>query len=118
MASGVINSTHLPPLGGHGGPHPHEIGEDPAEQMMEDIDMEAQDAYGQEVQGMYMDAGMEPDAYGQEMGDDEPHLGDLRNLFKADENKGKDHVADARKANYISKGSFIWKLLNEIETGE
>jgi hypothetical protein len=41
-----------------------------------------------------------------------PGFNDLKALFKADENKGMDHVAEARKANYLSKGTFIWNLLN------
>jgi dynein heavy chain len=86
--------------------------------MMDEMEMDPEmDPYGQEAQEMYMRAGMEGAEYGEEVNED-VNLGDMRTMFRADENKGKDHVADARKANYISKGSFIWQLLNAIETGE
>jgi hypothetical protein len=77
---------------------PEMIGEDPMEEMIEGME---EDQYGQE---MDMEQINEEQAYGE----DELNFGDLKHLFKADENKGKDHIAEARKANYISRGTFIW----------
>jgi dynein heavy chain len=86
---------------------PEQIGEDPMEDMVEGMEGD----YGEED----MEQINEEQQY---VDENEVGFGDLKALFKADENKGKDHVAEARKANYISKGTHIWQLLNQIETGE
>lgn len=93
------------------------------------MDPEAQ-AYAEEMQYQMQMEGMEGiDEYGQEMEevgmeeqepeeDQDVGFGDLKALFRADEMKGKDHIAETRKANFISKGSYVWNLLAQIETGE
>jgi len=98
--SGVINATQLPPIDGI---HP---------QITEEEMMQEEMRYQMEMEGM-------EDPYGAEMDDMEGveetkefGFGDMKALFQADEMKGKDHLADARKANFISKGSYIYGLLN------
>lgn len=103
-SSGVINATQLPPLDGQ---FPEGIEEEP-DQMMDMDQME-----------------MDPDAYQQmeEMGeapdDDETYdYAMLNRLIENEEDKGMDQAQKAREANYISKGTYIWQLLSQIETGE
>jgi dynein heavy chain, axonemal len=104
----MINATQLPPIDGA-------MDMDPEQQaMMEEMhyqmEMEGVDEYGQEME-------MEPEEQYQEE-DQDVGFGDLKAIFRADEMKGKDHVAETRKANFISKGSYIWNMLMQIETGE
>lgn len=42
----------------------------------------------------------------------------FKNVITKTEDAGKDQTAQARDANYISKGTYIWQLLSQIETGE
>jgi len=42
----------------------------------------------------------------------------LRDIIEKTDDEGKDQVVQAREANYISKGTYIWQLLAQIETGE
>ena len=76
-----------------------------------------------------MDEGqMDPDVYQQmEAMEEEGAEGDggysydydaLKAIIEKNEDEGADHVEKARGANYISKGTYIWQLLAQIETGE
>lgn len=80
---------------------------------------------------MEMDPNMEEDPYGEAMdGMDEAMEQDeaeddagitfeaLRDKIESAEDAGKDLLTQARKANYISKGTYIGELLAAIETGE
>ena len=76
---------------------------------------------------MEMDEQMENQPYGMEMEEDamEDEEEDqgitfevLRDIIEKTEDEGKDQVFQAREANYISKGTYIWQLLSQIETGE
>lgn len=108
VTSGMINATHLPPIDGM----PMDMDPEAAEMMQEmGYQMEGIDEYGQEME----DVGMEEQIPEE---DQDVGYGDLKTLFRADEMKGKDHIAETRKANFISKGSYIWNLLAQIETGE
>jgi len=66
-----------------------------------------QDGYGEEVEGM---ADMEDE---EEPEDDNPEVtfDGLRDIIEKTEDEGKDQVVQAREANYISKGTYIWQLL-------
>jgi hypothetical protein len=65
---------------------------------------------------MDMDEQMENQAYGMEMDEDvmedEEDQGvnfeGLRDIIEKTEDEGKDQVFQAREANYISKGTYIW----------
>lgn len=81
------------------------------EEMQYQMEMEGIDEYGQEMEDVGMEE-QEPEE------DQDVGFGDLKALFRADEMKGKDHIAETRKANFISKGSYIWNMLSSIETGE
>lgn len=85
--------------------------------MMDDNEdqMEA-DQYHQHMDGMA--EGMEEDMdYGQEQ-DDEINFENLRDIIEKTEDAGNDQVVESREANYISKGTYIFQLLQQIETGE
>jgi dynein heavy chain len=86
--------------------------------MVDEMGMEAEDdEYGaQHMEDMEMDEGME----GQEDDDDDagPTFEALRDIIEKTEDEGKDQAGQARGANYISKGTYIWQLLTQIETGE
>jgi len=111
-SSGVINATQLPPLSGQRGAHPQGIQEDLEDQMMDEMEEEmAEEAYEQ-VEGM---AGMEEE---EEAEDAEVTFEALRDIIEKTEDESKDQVVQAREANYISKGTYIWQLLAQIETGE
>lgn len=115
-SSGVINATQLPPLSGQRGPHPDGIEEEDGH-MVDEMGMEAEDdEYGaQQMDDMEMDEGME----GQEDDDNAgPTFEALRDIIEKTEDEGKDQAGQARGANYISKGTYIWQLLTQIETGE
>lgn len=45
--------------------------------------------------------------------DDNPEVtfDGLRDIIEKTEDEGKDQVVQAREANYISKGTYIWQLL-------
>jgi len=71
------------------------------------------DPYGEEMEGM------------EDMMDQEEELDEegatfeaLRDTIEKTEDAGKDQLAQAREANYISKGTYIGSLLGGIETGE
>jgi hypothetical protein len=58
-----------------------------------------------------MPEGMEDDMeYGQEH-DDEINFENLRDIIEKTEDAGNDQVVESREANYISKGTYIWTLL-------
>ena len=85
--------------------------------MVDEMGIEAEDnEYGaQQMDAMEMDEGME----GQEHDDDVgPTFEALRDIIEKTEDEGKDQAGQARGANYISKGTYIWQLLTQIETGE
>ena len=83
------------------------------DQMMEDMGME-----------MDMDEQMEQEAYQMEEEEEEQQqeqgftFEGLRDIIEKTEDEGKDQVFQAREANYISKGTYIYQLLTQIETGE
>jgi dynein heavy chain len=84
------------------------------EQMMDEMEMDdmQMDPYGQE---------MDPGMAGMEMEDDEDEgitFEQIRDTIEKVEDKAKDQVQQARESNYISKGTYIWTLLTQIETGE
>ena len=67
-----------------------------------------------------MDMQMEMDPYGQEMMDgmedmmeeeyedqEEANFDNMRNMIEKQEDAGKDQLAQAREAQYISKGTYI-----------
>ena len=83
------------------------------------------------MEGMEMDdQEMDPELYQQMEGMEDAEMespGDsdegvtfesLRDVIEKTEDAGKDQVVQAREANYISKGTYIWQLLSAIETGE
>lgn len=110
-SSGVINATQLPPLSGQrNGAIPEE-----EDQMMEEMEMEDQmdDGY-QQMEGMEEEDQMADD------GEANPEVTfeAFRDVIEKTEDEGNDQVAQAREANYISKGTYIWQLLSQIETGE
>ena len=86
--------------------------------MMDEMEMDGQmdgQAYDQ-MEAMDDDQGM-----GEEDGAEEERgvtFEALRDIIEKTEDEGKDQVAQAREANYISKGTYIWQLLAQIETGE
>ncbi len=43
---------------------------------------------------------------------------DIRGVIERKEDKAKDQVVEARESHYISKGTYIYQLLSQIETGE
>lgn len=100
-SSGVINATQLPPLSGK---QPEGIDEE-----ME-MEMEAEAQY-QQQQMEEMDDMPEDD-------DASYDYAQLDRLIENEEDKGTDQAVKAREANYISKGTYIWQLLSQIETGE
>lgn len=111
-SSGVINATQLPPLSGSQRQHPEGIQEELEDQMMDDMEMDEQmenQPYGME---------MEEDAMEDEEEDQGITFEGLRDIIEKTEDEGKDQVFQAREANYISKGTYIWQLLSQIETGE
>jgi hypothetical protein len=112
-SSGVINATQLPPLSGQRGPHPQGIEEDPEDQMMDEMEMDGE-AY-QQMEAMDDDQGMEEEDGAEDAG---VTFEALRDIIEKTEDEGKDQVVQAREANYISKGTYIWQLLAQIETGE
>ena len=78
--------------------------------MVDEMGMEAEDdEYGaQQMDDMEMDEGME----GQEDDDNAgPTFEALRDIIEKTEDEGKDQAGQARGANYISKGTYIWQLL-------
>jgi len=103
-SSGIINATQLPPLSGGQMQHPDGIQEELEDQMMDDqMEMEQQmDAYGME---------MEEDQMEEDMEDQALNFDGLRDIIEKTEDEGKDQVFQAREANYISKGTYIWQLL-------
>jgi len=70
------------------------------------------DVYGEEMEAM--DEAME-DEEADEAG---ATFDALRDTIEKTEDAGKDQLAQAREANYISKGTYIGQLLAAIETGE
>jgi hypothetical protein len=74
--------------------------------MVDEMGMEMEDdEYGaQQMNDMEM---------GEEMEDEEDDNGDptfeaLRDIIEKTEDEGKDQAGQARGANYISKGTYIW----------
>ena len=100
-SSGVINATQLPPLSAK---HPEGIDEE-----ME-MEMEAEAAYQQQQMEEMEDIPEDDDA--------SYDYTNLDRLIENEEDKGTDQAVKAREANYISKGTYIWQLLSQIETGE
>jgi hypothetical protein len=109
----VINTTQLPPLGGAQG-QPIQEEEGMMEEEMEMHMDQMGDPYGQEEMEA-MDDMME-DEY--EDVDQGVSFDKLRNTIEKQEDAGKDQLAQAREAQYISKGTYIGQLLGAIETGE
>ena len=60
------------------------------------------EAYGME---------MEEDVMEEEEEDQALNFDGLRDIIEKTEDEGKDQVFQAREANYISKGTYIWQLL-------
>jgi dynein heavy chain len=111
-SSGVINATQLPPLGSRG--HPQGIQEEMHDEMMEAMEAHMEeDPYGEEMEAM--DEAMELEEQVDEGG---ATYDTLRDTIEKAEDAGKDQAAQAREANYISKGTYIGQLLGAIETGE
>lgn len=80
--------------------------------MMDEMEMDGE-AY-QQMEEMDDDQGMEEE--GAE--DAGVTFEALRDIVEKTDDEGKDQVVQAREANYISKGTYIWQLLAQIETGE
>jgi hypothetical protein len=70
--------------------------------MTDEMEMD-QNAYEQ-MEGMEMEE--------EEADDGELNFDSLRNVIEKSEDKSKDQIGQAREANYISKGTYIWQLLN------
>ena len=86
--------------------------------MMDEMEHDGQlemDQYGEQMEGMDEGEGMEEE---EDAEDDVITFEALRDTIEKTEDKGKDQVVQAREANYISKGTYIWQLLSQIETGE
>jgi hypothetical protein len=81
------------------------------EQMMDEMEMDEQ--MENQDYGMEMDEQMEMDEEDQGV-----NFEGLRDIIEKTEDEGKDQVFQAREAKYISKGTYIWQLLSQIETGE
>jgi dynein heavy chain len=81
--------------------------------MMDEMGAQMDGEAYQQVEGM---ADMEEDE--EEAEDAEVTFEALRDIIEKTEDEGKDQVVQAREANYISKGTYIWQLLAQIETGE
>jgi hypothetical protein len=78
--------------------------------MMDDNEdqMEA-DQYHQQMDGM--PEGMEDEMDYDQENDDEINFENLRDIIEKTEDAGNDQVVESREANYISKGTYIWTLL-------
>lgn len=62
---------------------------------------------------MEMDQNAYQQMEGMEMEEEEPEDGELnfeslRNVIEKTEDRSKDQIGQAREANYISKGTYIW----------
>jgi ribosomal protein L17 len=60
-----------------------------------------------EDEGMEMEMEEEKEIYTTEVNFDS-----LRDMIEKTTDEGKDQVVQAREANYISKGTYIWQLLS------
>ena len=80
---------------------------------MDEMEMDGE-AY-QQMEAMDDDQGMEEEDGAEDAG---VTFEALRDIIEKTEDEGKDQVVQAREANYISKGTYIWQLLAQIETGE